>query len=255
MAPLSFKNATDAHPSLGVDIGASSIKGAIVDRATGRRLSARRSLVMPSVSTPPIVAELVSQLARDLGWAGPIGLSVPGVVRGGVISESSRLRIGWSNVDAARLFESAVSAPVRFVNDADAAGLAEVVLGDKRNHSGLTLALIFGARIGSALIHDGALVPNTEFGRVQLDGHSLYEKWASARARASERLSPHEWGKRVSRLVEYLEGLLQPDRILIGGRMLEDFDALNQCLDIRTPVAPMQLGADAAIVGAAVAAP
>ncbi|HEX4396726.1 MAG TPA: ROK family protein, partial [Trebonia sp.] len=174
--------------AFGIDIGGSGIKGAPVDVASGRLLADRKKLLTPRPSTPKAVAEVVQEVARSFDWTGPTGITFPGVVTGGTIRTAANVDKSWIGTDAARLFGTAVGGDVAVLNDADAAGIAEMMFGAGQGDRGTVLMLTFGTGIGSALFTGGLLVPNTEFGHLEIRGKD-------AESRASERgKTEHGWG-------------------------------------------------------------
>jgi polyphosphate glucokinase len=194
----------------------------------------------------PIVAELVEHFR----WRGPIGVTFPAVVRHGVIYSAANVDKAWLDTDADELFTKAVNAPVQVVNDADAAGLAEVRFGAGRDVKGVVMVLTFGTGIGSGLFVDGVLVPNTELGHIEIDGHDA-EKKAAAAARDREGLSWKEWSKRVDRYLSTVVRLFSPELIIVGGGVSRKSEKWLPLIDIGTKVVPAALENEAGIVGAA----
>lgn len=237
---------------LGIDIGGSGIKGAPVDVATGRLLTERRRFETPQPATPDAVTDTVAELVAGFDWTGPVGATFPGIVRGGVIRSAANVDERWLGVDAAARFGAAVGAPVTVLNDADAAGIAEVTLGAGRGVGGVVLLLTFGTGIGSALFLDGHLVPNTELGHLEVDGHDA-ETRAAASVREENDLSWKHWAKRVDRYLEVVESLFSPELIIIGGGVSKKADRFLPLLERTTPIVPAQLLNEAGIVGAAMA--
>jgi polyphosphate glucokinase len=238
---------------LGIDVGGSGIKGAVVDLATGSLRSDRLMVDTPSPATPPNVGEAVSALAGLLGWRGRAGCGLPGVVQQGTLLTAPHLDPSWIGFDARALLGEAVGGQVTILNDADAAGLAEMQFGAAAGRSGVVLLLTFGTGIGSALLVDGRLVPNTEFGHLELWGGPA-EIRASANSRISDGLLWGEWAARVGEYLAHLERLLWPDLIVIGGGISRSHDEFIPLLHTRAPVVPALLRNDAGIVGAALAA-
>jgi len=255
--------AADSGRVFGVDIGGSGIKGAPVDLVTGTLAAERVRLATPAKSTPEAVAGVVAAVLDKLRAgerssragrvASPIGVTVPAVVRGGVVMTAANIASAWIGADATALFDQALGQPVVVLNDADAAGLAEVRYGAGRDRAGVVLMITLGTGIGSALFMDGALVPNTELGHLPLH-HGDAEDWAAASVREQDALSWKEWGHRLQRYLELVQRLLWPDLIIIGGGVSRRADKFLRYLDLRTEVVPAQLHNDAGIVGAALAA-
>jgi polyphosphate glucokinase len=237
---------------LGIDIGGSGIKGAPVDIGTGELLAKRVRLETPQPSTPDAVAQVVVALRDQLGWRGPVGATYPGVVRGGTVRTAANVDPSWLGVDAAAKLGGALGEAVTMVNDADAAGLAEVVFGAARDESGTVLMVTLGTGIGTALFTHGALVPNTELGHLVVRGRDA-ELRASARARTARKMSWRRWSKHVRRYLQELERLLRPDLFVLGGGVSKQFDRFGHRLKLDTPVVPAQMHNDAGIVGAALA--
>ncbi|WP_150243120.1 polyphosphate--glucose phosphotransferase [Nocardiopsis quinghaiensis] len=241
---------------LGIDIGGSGIKGAPVDLATGEFLKERKKVLTPERSAPTAVAEIVHEISEHFPeTAGaPVGITFPGVVQQGVVRTSANLDKDWIGVDARALFREATGHPVRVLNDADAAAVAETRHGAAAGVSGVVLMTTLGTGIGSALVVDGLLVPNTEFGHLEIDGHDA-ETRASSATKDEEGLSYREWAtERLHRYYRVVEDLLWPDLIVVGGGVSRDADKFLPLLDIRTPVVAASLRNTAGIVGAALAA-
>jgi polyphosphate glucokinase len=240
--------------SFGVDIGGSGIKGCTVDLAEGRLVGERVRVDTPQPSTPEAVYEAVAGIVGGFGWTGEVGVTFPGVMKKGVAHTAANVDKSWIGTDIdADLERRLPGGPVQTLNDADAAGLAEMRYGAGRDRGGVVLLLTFGTGIGSALFVDGHLVPNTEFGHIEVDGEDG-ERRASAAAREREDLSYPVWAKRVDRFLDVLEGSVWPDLIIVGGGVSKKADKWVPLLSTRTPVVPAQLRNDAGIVGAALAA-
>lgn len=238
----------------GVDIGGSGIKGAPVEIDDGTLVAPRVRLATPSPAEPAAVAAVVAEVVGQFGWEGPIGATFPAVIRGGVAQTAANVAKGWVGTDvAATLAEPLGGRDVVVINDADAAGVAEMAFGAGRDVPGLVVMTTFGTGIGTALFLHGQLIPNTELGHLELGGHDAETK-ASDAAREREDLSWDHWAKRVSRYLTALENLLWPDLIIIGGGVSRKADKFLDHLTVRTKVVPAQLRNDAGIVGAALAA-
>jgi polyphosphate glucokinase len=237
----------------GVDIGGSGIKGCPVDLETGELVAERLRIDTPQPSTPDAVYEVVSQVVGSFGWTGPIGVTFPGVMKNGVTHTAANVDKSWIGTDVDAGLEAVVPGAVHTLNDADAAGLAEMRYGAGRDRRGVVLMLTFGTGIGSALFVDGTLVPNTEFGHIQVDGEDG-ERRASAAAREREELGYPEWAARVDRYLDVLEASVWPDLIIVGGGVSKKAQKWVPLLSTRTPVVPAQLLNNAGIAGAALAA-
>ncbi len=238
---------------LGIDIGGSGIKGAPVDTSTGTLLTKRHRIKTPQPSTPDAVAEVVVRIMRHFEYRGPIGVTFPAIVKRGVVYTAANVDQSWIGVDADALFTEATGSDVSVINDADAAGIAEVRVGIAKDRPGVVLVLTFGTGIGSGLLVDGSLVPNTELGHLELDGR-VVETWAAARIQEEEDLPLDVWGKRVRRYLSHLERVLAPDLFVIGGGISKEFNQFAHVFDIDTAVVPAALRNHAGIVGAAMIA-
>jgi polyphosphate glucokinase len=237
----------------GVDIGGSGIKGCLVDLDEGRLVGERLRIDTPQPSRPDAVYAVVAQIVNHFGWTERTGVTFPGVMRHGIAHTAANVDKSWIGTDVDAGLEALLPGTVETLNDADAAGLAEMRYGAGRDQDGVVLLLTFGTGIGSALFVDGHLVPNTEFGHIQVDSEDG-ERRASAAAREREVLSYPEWAKRVDRYLEVLEAGLWLDLIIVGGGVSKKADKWVPLLSTRTPVVPAQLQNDAGIVGAALAA-
>ncbi|NGP53034.1 polyphosphate--glucose phosphotransferase [Thioalkalivibrio sp. XN8] len=237
---------------IGIDIGGSGIKGAPVDLGAGRLLTERHKLLTPQPATPAAVAAAAAGLAREFPPAIRYGVAVPAVVKDGVAHTAANIDPEWVGCDIGRLFAVALGAPVTVLNDADAAGLAEMRFGAGRDEAGTVVMLTFGTGIGSALFLDGRLVPNTEFGHMEVNGAEA-EHRAAAQLRKSQGLSWDKWAARVSEVLVALENLVWPDLFIVGGGVSRKADKFMPLLECRTRVVPAALGNDAGIVGAALA--
>ncbi|WP_431910861.1 polyphosphate--glucose phosphotransferase [Nonomuraea jabiensis] len=233
---------------LGIDIGGSGIKGAPVDIEAGELVQERLRIPTPQPSKPDEVAEAVAEIVKHFGWSGPVGVTFPGVIKDGVVLTAANVDHSWIGVDAAALFGGAT-----VLNDADAAGVAEVTYGRGRGERGTVLVLTFGTGIGSALFTEGTLVPNTELGHLELRGKDA-EHRASARAREEHELSWEKWAERVEEYLRHVEMLLSPTLIVIGGGASRKADKFLPHVHIDTPVVPAALQNEAGIIGAALAA-
>jgi polyphosphate glucokinase len=236
---------------LGIDIGGTGIKGAPVDVSTGRLTQERKKLDTPRPAKPDAVAKVVQELVTAFAWTGPIGATFPGVVTSGTIRSAANLDPDWIGVNASELFGQATGQPVTVINDADAAGIAEMKFGAGVGQRGTVLLLTLGTGIGSALFIDGILVPNTEFGHIEIRGKDA-EKRASEHAREEHELSWGKWAGRGDEYLEHMERLLSPGLIIIGGGISKKSDKFLPLLtDLRAKVVPAGMLNDAGIVGAA----
>lgn len=239
---------------LGIDIGGSGIKGAPVDLGRGELTRERVRVDTPEASTPEavadLVADLVQQLADEVEDGSPVGITVPAVVDHGVVRTAANIDPGWIGTDADALFTQRLGRPVHVVNDADAAGVAEMHFGAGRGQDGVVLLTTLGTGIGSALFLGGQLVPNTELGHLEIDGHDAESRAASS-VREEEDLSWKVWAKRLQRYYSHVEALLWPDLIIVGGGVSKKADKFLPLLELRAPIVPAELRNDAGIIGAA----
>ena len=241
--------------ALGIDIGGSGIKGAVVDTRTGSLVTERKRYPTPQPSTPDAVAQVVAQLVSDAGWTGHIGATFPAVIKHGVARSAANVAHAWIGTDVDKTFTAAVgrSSEVVVLNDADAAGLAEARFGAAKGFAGVVIMLTFGTGIGSALLTDGVLVPNTELGHLELDGYDA-ERRAAASVRDEEGMSYKQWARRVSHYMQHVERLFTPDLFVVGGGVSKKSEKWVPLLELHTEVVPAQLLNEAGIVGAAMAA-
>ncbi|GHA72280.1 polyphosphate--glucose phosphotransferase [Streptomyces termitum] len=240
----------------GVDIGGSGIKGAPVDLERGALAEERHKVLTPRPATPHDVAGRVAEVVEHFGWDGPVGVTFPGVVTGSTVRTAANVDAAWVGTDAGVLIGEAVGGlPVTVLNDADAAGVAEMTFGAGRGRTGTVILLTLGTGIGSAVFTGGRLVPNTELGHLELKGHDA-EKRASSRAREDEDLTWEHWAtKRLRKYLAHVEMLFSPELFILGGGVSRKADKFLPYLDgLRTEIVPAELRNDAGIVGAAMAA-
>ncbi|MFD7666871.1 polyphosphate--glucose phosphotransferase [Streptomyces sp. NPDC059788] len=243
----------------GVDIGGSGIKGAPVDLERGDLADERYKVLTPHPATPDAVADCVKQVVDHFGWSGPVGATFPGVVTDGITRTAANVDKGWIDRNAAallagRLGDETSGCPVTVLNDADAAGLAEMHFGAGKGRTGTVVVLTFGTGIGSAVFTDGKLVPNTELGHLELHGHDA-EKRASTKAKDDEGLSWQDWAHRVQKYLAHVEMLFTPGLFVIGGGVSRKAAKFLPLIEgIRAEIVPAQLQNNAGIVGAAMAA-
>ncbi|RKX31128.1 MAG: ROK family protein [Verrucomicrobia bacterium] len=237
---------------LGIDIGGSGVKGAPVDLDRGELLAERVRLETPQPAKPKAVADLVAQVVKGFDWKSPIGVGFPGIMRRNIAYTAANLHSSWIDRDLGKLFGDVSSCPVGVINDADAAGLAEMTYGAGRGQSGAVLLLTLGTGIGSALFIDGHLYPNTEFGHLQFK-KTIAEKCASSAARKERGLSWTEWGDDLNELLIHLKRIISPDLVIIGGGASSKFERFGSRIDCDLRVVPAQLMNNAGIIGAALA--
>lgn len=245
-----------ANLVLGIDIGGSGIKGAPVNIKKGELISDRYRIPTPQPATPKAVAQTVHEIMKATGWTGPIGCTVPARVQNGVVTSAANIDDSWIGTQAAKLFKQECGVPVAVLNDADAAGLAEMAFGAGRKEKGTTLVLTFGTGIGSALFVGDVLVPNMELGHLRYD-HRIAEHFAADSVRTREKMTWDRWAKRrVQPLLEHYEFLFSPDLIIIGGGVSrpDRWQRFESRLNTKARIMPAALGNEAGIVGAALAA-
>lgn len=248
--------ATGAVRGFGVDIGGSGIKGALVDLETGELIGERLRIDTPRPATPDAVADVVAGIVGKFGWDGPVGVTLPSVVKKGKARSAANIDPSWIGRDADALFAGRLdrrTADVAVLNDADAAGMAEMRFGAPEGRKGVAVLLTFGTGIGSALFLDGRLVPNTEFGHIEIEGVDA-EKRAAASAKDNEGLTYPEWAERVDLYLTVLDNLLSPDLYIVGGGVSKKAEKWVPSLTVDTPVIAASLLNNAGIVGAAAAA-
>ena len=235
---------------LGIDIGGSGIKGAIVDTATGELKSERIRLVTPQPATPEAVAQTLKELVDQIGYKGPIGCGFPARVINGEVLTAANIDKSWINVKVEDLFSTVTGQKVFVANDADVAGLAELTFGAVKDYKGPVLFLTIGTGIGSALFINGQMYPNTEFGHIKFKG-DIAEHYCSDAVREREELGYKEWGERLNKFLEYIAFLTQPDFIVLGGGVSKKFEKYESKLTLSTKVVPATTLNLAGIIGAA----
>ena len=238
------------HP-IGIDFGGSGIKAAPVDLTVGDFAADRQRIPTPKPSTPEAVAEVMVELVgRFPDATGPVGVTIPGVVRSGVVHSAANIDKGWLGTDADALLTKRLGRDVHVFNDADAAGVAELRYGAAKGRSGLVILTTLGTGIGSALLYNGVLVPNSELGHLEIDGHGA-ETRAAASIKTIEDLSWEEWAARLTRYYRTLEKLFSPDLFVVGGGVSKDAPVFLHLVDIETEIIPATLRNRAGIIGAA----
>lgn len=238
---------------LGIDIGGSGIKGAPVNTETGTLSNERFRLPTPQPSEPEAVAQVVAQIVDHFDWMGPVGCTFPAVVKHGIVHTAANVAKSWIGMDGHRLLQRVTSCPVLLLNDADAAGMAEMAFGAGKGHNGIVFILTLGTGIGSAVFVNGALMPNTELGHIQIRGKAA-EHRASDAVRKRKELTWETWAERLNEYLNYLEFLFSPDLFIIGGGVSTKHDKFFKLLQVNTEIIPANLFNDAGIVGAALAA-
>jgi len=238
--------------ALGIDVGGSGIKGAPIDVETGSLLAQRVRIKTPKEAEPEPVAEVVAQIARSFNWNGPIGIGFPAPIKAGVALMAANISAKWIGTNADDLFTRVTGCDCTLINDADAAGLAEMTFGAGRGQPGTVIMVTLGTGIGSAIFLRGKLLPNTEFGHLEMKGRDA-EQRASDAARQREELSWKKYAGRLNKYLAFMEKLFWPDLFIIGGGISKESEKYLPLLNIDTPVVPAQFLNEAGIVGAALA--
>jgi polyphosphate glucokinase len=247
-------NATPARRGFGVDVGGSGIKGGIVDMDTGQLIGDRFKLPTPQPATPKKVAKTIADVANEFGWTGPLGVTYPGVVTDGIVQTAANVDQSWIGTNASHIIGAELDGQqVTVLNDADAAGLAEEHYGAGKDNSGLVVLLTFGTGIGSALIHNGTLIPNTEFGHLEVGGKEAEQRAASS-VKDKNDWTYEKWAKEVTKVLVAIENAIWPDLFIAGGGISRKAEKWLPFLENRTPVVAAALQNTAGIVGAAMAA-
>lgn len=240
----------DYDKILGVDVGASGIKGAIVNLKNGELLSERRRLETPRPANPANMARTFAELTRSFDWQGPVGCGFPAIVQDGVARSAANIDKAWINNDIAQIFSNKSGCDVKVCNDADAAGVAEIAFGVGKAKKGVVVLITIGSGLGSALFTDGHLVANTEFGHLFLN-NMIAEHYASNTTREKYDLSWKKWGKRFNEYLLHIERLLTPKLIILGGGTSKRYELFEKYIEVSCPVKPAKLLNNAGIVGAA----
>ena len=238
---------------LGIDVGGSGIKGAIVDTVEGVLLTDRYRIETPQPATPDAVIETISAIIKNFGWTGLVGCGFPAAVQNDIVKTASNIDNSWIGVNAAQQIQKATGCITRLVNDVDAAGLAEVEFGAGANEKGTIFMAAFGTGIGTAVFHNHQLVPNSELGHIPLN-ETTAENYTANSVRERDDLSWEVWGGRVNEYLTLIEQLFWPDLFIIGGGVSKNFDEFKPYLNLETKVVPAESRNHAGIIGAALAA-
>ena len=238
---------------LGIDIGGSGIKGAIVNTEKGELVAPRHRIPTPQPSKPKAVAKVIRELVNHFEWKGPIGCTFPAIVHHGVIKTAANVDQDWIGVNSIKLFEESTGCPVRVINDADAAGVAEMAFGAGRHRGGVVIMLTLGTGIGSAIFTEGVLVPNTEFGHLPIRGVDAEDR-CSDRIRKEEDLGWKKWSERINEYLAAMEFFFSPDLFIIGGGVSKKHHKYLQYFESDAEIVPAVLRNEAGIIGAAMAA-
>ena len=239
---------------LGIDIGGSGIKGALVNSLTGEMLTKRYRIPTPEGRKPKDMARVVTEITKHFNHKGPIGVGFPTVIKHGICKSPGNLHKKWKDVNVKELFSEATGLPVTVVNDADAAGYATMNYGIGRGEKGFVVMITIGTGLGSGAFFDGELIPNFELGQIPYKKYKKIELWAADSAKTRDELTYVQWGKRFNKFLKYVELIVAPDLIILGGGASKDFDQYKDCIKIDTPVFPSEMRNQAGIVGAAAAA-
>ncbi|MBT8180117.1 MAG: ROK family protein [Eudoraea sp.] len=239
---------------LGIDIGGSGMKGALVNSLTGEMLTERYRIPTPPSRKPKEMAEVVKKIVEHFDHKGPVGVGFPTIIRHGVCKSVGNLHKKWKNVNVRELFSNTTGLPVTVINDADAAGYATMNYGIGKGKEGLVVMITIGTGLGSGAFYNGELIPNFELGQIPYKKYKKIEDWAAASAKEKEDLSYKQWGKRFNVFLKYVDLLISPDCIILGGGTSKQFDQYKDYITIETPVIPAELRNQAGIVGAAAAA-
>ena len=241
----------DDHIILGIDVGGTAIKGALIDVKKGEQITDRLRLSTPQPSEPAAMGSVVRDIVREFKWQGkPIGCGFPAIVKNGVALSAANIDKSWIGTNIEKVFGKATGCPVFAINDADAAGIASMQFGDGKGVMGTVMLITIGSGLGSALFCNGMLIPNTELGHLYM-GSRIAEHYASAKARELDNLTWKEWGKRFNKYLRHLERLFSPDLFLLGGGGSNKFDEFGDRLKVKCPVKTDRLLNRAGLIGAA----
>ncbi len=239
---------------LGIDVGGSGMKGGIVDIETGEMISERHRIPTPTPRTPDAMADVIAQIVEHFDYKGKVGCGFPTVIKKGICKSPGNLDPSWLGVNVEELFEKKTGLDFTVVNDADIAGYATMEYGIGKGKKGLVVMITIGTGLGSGAFYDGKLIPNFELGQIPYKKYKKIELWAAASAKEREGLSYKKWGKRFNKFLKYVDLIIAPDLILLGGGTSKDFDEFKKYIKIDTPVMPAELQNHAGIIGAAAAA-
>ncbi len=235
---------------LGIDVGASGIKGAVVDTTTGALTTERFKLPTPKPATPQAIADTFTAIVQHFGWTGNVGCGFPAIVKNGVAHSAANIHKSWIGINAEELLSEASGCPVKMLNDADAAGIAEVKYGFAKDQKGVAMLLTIGTGIGSALFMDGKLMPNTELGHLFIRGQEA-EHFAADSVRKKEKLSWDEWAQRFNEYLLHLEFLFSPSVFILGGGASKYFEQYKHNFTVKAQVVTAQFLNNAGLIGAA----
>ncbi|WP_406684012.1 ROK family protein [Seonamhaeicola sp. MEBiC1930] len=239
---------------LGIDIGGTGMKGALVNAETGEMITERFRIPTPKSRKPKAMAKVFKEIVEHFNHSGPIGIGFPTIIKNGVCKSKGNLHESWLGVNASKLFSEAVGLPVTVLNDADAAGYGVMNYGIGKGKKGLVMTITIGTGLGSGAFFNGELLPNFELGSIPNKKYGIIEAYASNSAKKRDGISYKVWGKRFNKFLELVEFLTCPDLFILGGGSSKDFDKFKEQIKIKTPVLPAKLGNHAGIIGAAAAA-
>lgn len=239
---------------LGIDVGATGVKGAVVNVQTGELMTERIKIKTPKPATPEAILKVIKEIKRKLKYKGSkMGIGFPSIIKKGMVLSAANIDKSWINYNIKTKYASGLKCDVFIINDADAAGLAEIKFGKRKKKKSFVVFLTLGTGIGSALFKDGKLLPNTELGHLKYKG-SVAEKYASNSARESKKLSWKNWGAELNNYLNMVHFYLSPDEIILGGGVSKDFVSFKSYLKVGTTVSPANLQNAAGVIGAAMAA-
>ena len=238
---------------LGIDVGGSGIKGALVNSETGEMISERFRIPTPIPRTPEAMSDVIAQIVTHFDYKGKVGCGFPTIIKNGICKATGNLDKSWLGVNVEELLEKKTGLDFTVINDADAAGYATMNYGAGKGEKGFVVMITIGTGLGSGAFLDGRLIPNFELGQIPYKKYSKIEKWAAGSAKDREGLSYKKWGKRFNKFLEYVELIVSPDLIILGGGASKDFKEFKSKIKIETRVIPAELQNHAGIIGAAVA--
>ena len=238
---------------LGIDVGGSGIKGALVNSETGEMISERFRIPTPIPRTPEAMSDVIAQIVAHFDYKGKVGCGFPTIIKNGICKATGNLDKSWLGVNVEELLEKKTGLDFTVINDADAAGYATMNYGTGKGEKGFVVMITIGTGLGSGGFLDGRLIPNFELGQIPYKKYSKIEKWAAGSAKDREGLSYKKWGKRFNKFLEYVELIVSPDLIILGGGASKDFKEFKSKIKIETRVIPAELQNHAGIIGAAVA--
>ncbi|MGB5553454.1 MAG: ROK family protein [Flavobacteriaceae bacterium] len=239
---------------LGIDVGGSGIKGALVNMETGEMTTERFRIATPNSRKPKAMANVIQQIVEHFDYKGPVGCGFPTVIKHGICKSAGNLHKSWDGLNAEKLLEETTGLEFTVINDADAAGYATMKYGIGKDKEGFVVMITIGTGLGSGAFLDGQLIPNFELGQIPYKKHKKIESWAAASAKENEGLTYAEWGKRFNKFLKLVELIVSPDLVILGGGTSKDWDEYKEYITVDMPVIPAELQNQAGIIGAACAA-